>query len=103
MTYDQFESWYDDLPLLIYGELDDEDVLDSFQLILLWKSKGLFISEDIPDDVFTVTEYWLFLSLLHECIEYGSSPRGGWITDFGKELLEFLQAGNHLPYLKENR
>lgn len=99
MTYEQFESWYDDLPLLIYGELSDEDVLDSFQIILLWKSKGVFISDNIPDNAFTVTEYWLFLSLLNECIEYGSSPRGAWLTDFGKELLQFLVSGKHLEYL----
>ena len=100
MTYERFKSWYEDLPLLTYGELTDEYVLDSFQLILLWKSQGVFISEDIPDNTFTVTEYWLFLSVLNDCIEYGSSPRGAWLTDFGKELLKFLQTGQHLPYLQ---
>lgn len=100
MTYERFKSWYEDLPLLTYGELNDKEVLSSFHLILTWKSKGVFISDNIPDNAFTVTEYWLFLSLLNDCIDYGSSPRGAWLTDFGKELLEFLQTGQHLPYLQ---
>ena len=92
----EFKSWYGGLPILAYGELDDEEVLASFQQILTWKNNHVFISsaEDtqypIPDKLFTTWEYWLFLALLTECIEYGSSPRGAWLTDHGKQVLAVL-------------
>jgi len=111
LTINQFREWYDELPILAYGELSNEDVLSAFKQILIWKSEGRFISgpganpeHDIPKSAhnFTVTEYWLYLGLLTDCIEYGSSPRGAWLTDFGKQLLEFLNSGKHLEYLEEN-
>lgn len=103
MNLEQFTNWYNELPLLTYGELTDEDILEYFTLILQWKRDGIFISDKFPEHdtiEFTVTEYWLLLGLLStDCIEYGSSPRGAWLTDFGTELLEFLEAGKHLEYL----
>ena len=101
MTEEQFEHWYYRLNLLTYGELDDLEVLQAFMIILQWKADSVFISEDIPDDIFTPTEYWLFLSLLIDCIDYGTSPRGAWLTDFGIELLDFLKSGKHLAVFKE--
>jgi hypothetical protein len=91
VTYEQFKEWYDELPILAYGELSDEEIFDAFRTILQWKADDKFISTDIPDNLYTVHEYWLFLGLLCDCIEYGSSPRGGWLTDFGGEVLLFLQ------------
>ena len=111
MTTEEFKLWYEELPLLTYGEISDEEVLSAFHQILTWKSEGRFISGpgcnpdyDIPESEhnFTVTEYWLYLGLLSRCIEYGSSPRGAWLTDFGKEFLEFLDSGKHLPYLEDS-
>ena len=101
MNVTEFSNWYEELPILAYGELSDEEVLDAFTIILEWKQKGIFISDDIPDERFTSHEYWLFLGLLSNCIEYGSSPRGGWLTDFGKNILQFLKSDKHLDYLNK--
>lgn len=90
MTISEFKDWYYDLPLLTYGELSDSDVLSAFYEILTWKHNGVYISEDIPDDLFTTTEYWLYLGLLRDCIDYGTSPRTAWLTDFGKDVLHIL-------------
>lgn len=90
MTQEQFDDWYNKLIILTYGELSDEDVLDAFKTILQWKADGVFISDEIPESKYTVTEYWLYLSLLYDCVEYGTSPRGGWLTDLGKKILDFL-------------
>ena len=103
MTEEQFNNWYGELPLLTYGEITDEQVYSAFEQILTWKSEGRFISGpgsnpeyDIPESEhnFTITEYWLYLGLLSECIDYGSSPRGAWLTDFGKDVLEYLRTFN---------
>lgn len=105
MDLEQFSNWYNELPLLTYGEITDKDILEYFTLILQWKRDGIFISNKFPEHThikFTVREYWLLLGLLNtDCLEYGSSPRGAWLTDFGKDLLEFLEAGKHLEYLEE--
>lgn len=90
MTINEFLEWYYDLPLLTYGELNDADVLSAFYEILTWKHDKVFISEDIPDDLFTTTEYWLYLGLLGDCIEYGTSPRSAWLTEFGEGVLHIL-------------
>jgi hypothetical protein len=102
LTTDEFSAWYNKLPILAYGELDDKELLDYFTLILKWKSERIFIStdKDIPNQLFSTLEYWLLLGLLADCIDYGSSPRGAWLTDFGTSLLEFLTAGNHLEYIE---
>lgn len=94
----QFNNWYDELPILAYGEITDEQIRSAFKQILTWKRDGVFISEaddkqyPIPESEhnFTTAEYWLLLGLLYPCIEYGSSPRGAWLTTFGTEVLEFL-------------
>lgn len=95
MTEESFNNWYNELPILAYGELDDTE-LQSYMLdILTWKQQRLFISDNIPTCTdgtqLTMLEYWLILGLLHNCIEYGSSPRGAWLTDFGKALLLYLR------------
>lgn len=96
MTDERFNNWYDELPILAYGELSDEDLQLSMKIILEWKEQKLFISDKIPrtselEEQFTVMEYWLILGLLDRCIEYGSSPRGAWLTDFGKDVLSYLR------------
>lgn len=91
MTIEEFNEWYDlELVLLTYGELSDEDILTAFKDILSWKKEGIFISDDIPDNKYTITEYWLYLSLLYKCIDYGTSPRGAWLTEFGEGVLDLL-------------
>ena len=109
MTPKQFKLWYEELPILAYGEIDDEQVLSAFKEILNWKNDGIFISEagtkqcSIPksDHNYTTTEYWLYLGLLSDCIEYGSSPRGAWLTDKGRDILEFMN-NNTYPYYEEH-
>lgn len=101
LTMEQFRDWYLELPIFTYGELTEQELLDNFQQILTWKNDRVFISDEIPDSKFTVLEYWLMLGLLEDCIEYGTSPRGAWLTDFGEELLEFLNSGKHLKYIEE--
>lgn len=100
LTTEQFEEWYNSLPILHYGELCDDELLDNFKQILTWKNEHVFISDNVPDDKFTTMEYWLMLGLLSDCIDYGTSPRGAWLTDFGIKLLAFLNAGNHIIYLE---
>ena len=108
MTPEQFRIWYEELGILTYGEIGDDQVLSAFKEILTWKSEGRFISGigtdeySIPESEhnYTTTEYWLYLSFLRGCIEYGSSPRGGWLTDLGKRVLTFLQE-NDYPYYEE--
>lgn len=103
MHHEQFTNWYQELPILAYGELSDEDVISAFTQILTWKRNGVFISDTedktypIPESEhnFTTTEYWLYLGLLTDCIEYGSSPRGAWLTDFGDEVLDFLLSSTY--------
>ena len=43
MNVTEFSNWYEELPILAYGELSDEEVLDAFTIILEWKQKGIFI------------------------------------------------------------
>lgn len=92
MTEDEFDKWYNHLSILPYGELSDEEFKEYVITILTWKEQRIFISDDIPENKFTVLEYWLLLGLLEDCIDYGSSPRGAWLTDFGKEVLEYLRS-----------
>lgn len=99
MTRTQFLTWYYQLPILTYCETSDEYFLDSFNQILQWKSDSVYISDEIPDQTFTTTEYWLLLGLLEDCIEYGSSPRGAWLTPFGEDLLHLLQTTSTLTLI----
>jgi len=91
LTEESFDEWYQSLPLLTYGEIDDNDVYDAFIQILTWKLDSVFISDVIPDGKYTVVEYWLYLGLLRECIDYGTSPRGAWVNDFGLQVLDYLK------------
>ena len=90
MTLDQFRNWYEELPVLCYGEVTDEQML--------------LLSDKIPESEcdFTVLEYWLILGLINnDCLDYGSSPRGAWLTSFGNELLNFLNEDKHLEYINK--
>ena len=90
MTKEQFDTWYDTLSLLTYGEITDEEVQKDIKQILQWRRNLVFISDEIPGDLFTVREYWLYLSILYDCIEYGTSPRGAWLTEEGEQVLDYL-------------
>lgn len=94
MNQETLRLWYGELPILTYGEITDLDVVTAFKTILQWKRDGLFISTHIPNGEYTVTKkYWLYLGLLsHDCIDYGGSPRGGLLTDFGNEVLDLLNS-----------
>lgn len=88
---EKFRDWYVELPILTYGEITDEYILDSFETILQWKKDGVFISDKIPEDKFNITEYWLLLGLLYNLIEYGPSPRGAWLNEKGEKFLKILK------------
>lgn len=100
MEIDNIRSWYIELPIFTYGEITDEELVEDFKTILQWKKDELFISDKIPEDRYTMKEYWLLLGLLERCIEYGSSPRGGWLTEFGEFVLENIDSFS-VDYLKE--
>ena len=87
----EFMNWFNELTLLTYGEITDIDVLEDIYHILLWKEQRITISENIPDKRITVKEYWLYLSMLYDCIEYGSSPRTAWLTPLGETILTKLK------------
>ncbi len=97
---EEFVQWFYTLNILTYGEIDNEETLDDIQTILQWKHDGVFISDNIPNNKFTVKEHWLLLSILEECIEYGTSPRGAWLTDLGKSVLNTIK-NNKQEILKE--
>lgn len=101
MNTEQFREWYQQLPLLTYGEITDEYICDSFRTILQWKKDQIFISDDIPEDKFTSNEYWLLLGMLYDCIDYGTSPRGAWLTDLGERVLDFLNSDKLIEFLEE--
>jgi len=99
MNEEEFNDWFNELPILAYGELDEDNLKNHMEDILTWREQGLFISEKIPETIsgqenLSVMEYWLILGLLDNCIDYGSSPRGAWLTDLGKKVLEYLRT-NH--------
>jgi len=100
LDVDDFCEWYSSLNILAYGEIEIEDMIKDFKMILEWKRDGVMISENTGR--FTVKEYWLILSILGECIEYGTSPRSAWLNEFGyavidcvekheKEIIEYLK------------
>lgn len=91
MKPEEFDNWFDNLPILTYGEITKESVQQAFLDILTWKQNSIFISDTIPDNKYTMTEYWLYLGLLNDCIEYGTSPRSAWLTDFGTDILNYLK------------
>ena len=80
--------------LVFYGEL--EDLLpEAMAKVLTMKHLKIFTDgSDIPVEIgITQLEYWFIMSLLIQldCIEYGTSPRGAWLTDTGEALLKNLQ------------
>jgi len=103
MTDTQILDSYNTLPVLTYGEISEKELLDDLQIILQWKSYRFFISEDIPNNTFTVKEYWLLLGILNDtnCIDYGTSPRSAWLTEFGEELLQFLKDGKQIGLFED--
>ena len=54
--------------------------------------EGNYDSQKLEDAV-TPTVAWLLINLFcrAEMIEYGTSPRGGWLTDSGKALQHFVK------------
>lgn len=39
----------------------------------------------------------------YDLVEYGTSPRGSWITDKGRDYLKFIDSDDKLEWLAENK
>ena len=71
---------------LFYGELDA--LLDPFVLKVFEHEFKDYGFEDVKMDDTFATAYWLFLSELValRLAEYGTSPRGAWLTPDGERF-----------------
>ena len=78
--------------LLFYGELE-ELLFEKLKKVLSTRATRLFL-DGTPIEGITELEYWLILSVLAEYnfIEYGTSPRGSWLTPKGIKLLEEINS-----------
>lgn len=89
--FEQLEQWFPNNTLYDYGELSG--ILPQYvYAVLKLKQQGLYTDGSNLSSI-TMLEYWFVLSLLcrYDYVEYGSSPRGAWLTDKGTELLLELE------------
>ena len=89
--FEQLEQWFPDNSLYDYGELSG--ILPQYvYAVLKLKQQQVFTDGSNLENI-TMLEYWFVLSLLcqYDYVEYGSSPRGAWLTDKGTELLLELE------------
>lgn len=80
----------DNSPLLFYGEF--EGYLDTFLKEVFardFKECG-FGEVEMTNDF--ATAYWFFLSWMvsQDLFEYGTSPRGGWLTEKGDKFKKIV-------------
>lgn len=91
MTPQQHLEWKEILQnsdALFYGELEyylDEYLPKFFSVEV--KDVGFDQKHQMND-----LQFWFTVSWLHQmgCLEYGTSPRGAWLTEKGKELKEYV-------------
>ena len=81
--------------LLFYGEL--YDYLDTFLTRVFSHELSDYGFGKVPMTHDFATAYWLFVSWAVEAdlIEYGSSPRGAWLTEKGKRFKRIIQGYAH--------
>ena len=91
MTDNEFREWENDVFGFGYGT-GEQSIMQA-----LHRFFSLFEGEDNPYYRSTVMEQylghpttWLLINALCRCdaIEYGTSPRNGWVTPTGKDLRE---------------
>lgn len=88
--------------LLFYGEF--EDYLNSFlKEVFKYEFKDIGFGYIQKDEIF-LTAYWFLLSWLcsHGLFEYGSSPRGGWLTEDGKRFKKIILENDNAISLAED-
>ena len=85
----------EDSPLLFYGEL--EELLDKFLPRLFAYDFPAYGFGSVPMTDDFATAYWLFVSWAcrADLLEYGTSPRGAWLTDKGKRFKQIIQDYEH--------
>ena len=86
---DFINKWLAQTDLLMYGELNDV-IYSKLIYVLTLKMNKVFT--DGSNLAISQCEYWLLLSELnaHGFIEYGTSPRGAWLTNEGLVFFEQL-------------
>lgn len=83
-----FKEMIQDTDALFYGELE----------FLLDKYLPKFFSVEVSDVGFNKDhpmnnlEFWFTVSWLvrMDCLEYGTSPRGAWLTEKGEEFKKYV-------------
>ena len=81
--------------LLFYGEL--EACLDTFLPRLFAYDFPAYGFGHVPMTEDFAMAYWLFVSWACQAdlLEYGSSPRGAWLTEKGKRFKRIIQGYEH--------
>ena len=79
-------------PLLFYGELEYH--LDKTLKLVFAHDLKEYGFEEIPMLEDFATAYWLIISLMHkwDFIDYGTSPRGAWLTEKGERFKKMVLA-----------
>lgn len=87
-------EWLADLleesPLLFYG--DFEQPLNNFLKEVFQHELKDFGFGDVPMNDEFVVAYWFLISWMNskKLVEYGTSPRGCWLTEDGKRLKKMV-------------
>lgn len=97
MKEEKWKELLENTDCLFYGELEYH--LDSYI--------KKFFSVDVKDVGFeeshslNTVEFWLVVSMLvkMDMLEYGTSPRGAWLTEDGKEFKKYCLSENQ-PFTK---
>ena len=89
---EKVKDWVNSTGLLLYGELDE--LLFKKMIIVLEMKRDKVLSDGEDLEEVTALEYWLIMSELERAdfFEYGTSPRGGWLTDEGEAFLNELKS-----------
>lgn len=91
MNIEKVKEKIDNTRALFYGELEWhlDNYLPKFFSV---EVKDVGFDESHP---LNTLEFWFTVSWLSEMdfLEYGTSPRGAWLTDEGKEFKEFILKG----------
>ncbi len=93
----------DNSPLLFYGEF--EVYLNKFMKMIFQHEFREYGFGDIKMDDISQTAYWFLISWLESqnMFEYGTSPRGGWLTEKGERFKKIIMENeNALIDAKDN-
>lgn len=91
---DYFCDWESDTFGYGYGTGEDFTIPALQQFIGSIPESGCYDYKDLPKKSgLSELETWLFINIMCEAniIEYGTSPRYGWLSKCGKRLKEYLE------------